>query len=117
MHGIGSASSWRAEMDPLDQRLTQAGAAWRQAQPESPDLDRMLVALRQPRSGPFQRRLMFAFVAGLLLVAALAIAPAVGSFLHQIEPPAPVVPIVSPVATRSQPPVSPVPTVPSPSVS
>ena len=87
-------------MDPLDQRLTDAGLAWRQTQPEPPALDPMLVALRQRRSIVFQGRLMFAFIASLLLVAAVAIAPGVGSFLHQLQPSQP------PVLVPSGPPVS-----------
>ena len=35
-------------MDPFDQRLTDAGAAWRQSQPEPPDLNR-IVARLEPR--------------------------------------------------------------------
>jgi hypothetical protein len=41
-------------MDPLDQRLTDAGLAWRQTQPEPPAVDPMLVALRQRRSSLLQ---------------------------------------------------------------
>ena len=40
------ATSWRAIMDPLDQRLTDAGTAWRQSQPEPPDLDRLVARAR-----------------------------------------------------------------------
>jgi hypothetical protein len=69
-------------MDPLDQRLTDAGTSWRQSQPEPPTLDPMIVALRQRQSGLFPRRLMYAFVAALLLLAAVAAAPGVGSFLQ-----------------------------------
>ena len=79
-------------MDPLDQRLTEAGSAWRRAQAEPPDLDRMIVALRRRPSGRFQGRLMFAFVAGLLLLAAVAIAPGVGSFFHRSDQTIPVTP-------------------------
>jgi hypothetical protein len=97
-------------MDPLDQRLTDAGLAWRRTQPEPPDLDRMVVALRRHRSGLFQGRLMYTFLAGLLLVAALAVAPGVGSFLQGNHSPAPTIPTTPPSAT-------PAPTAPSPSVS
>jgi hypothetical protein len=91
-------------MDPLDQRLTDAGSAWRQAQPEPPDLDRMIVALRRRPSGRFTGRLMFAFVAGLLLLAAVAIAPGVGGFLQQLQPVAPVAATATPAPTaRSAP--------------
>jgi hypothetical protein len=91
-------------MDPLDQRLTDAGLAWRQTQPEPPALDPMLVALRQRRSSLFQGRLMFAFIASLLLVAAVAIAPGVGSFLEGLPPtPSPViVPSSSPTPSGLQ---------------
>ncbi|HET7473961.1 MAG TPA: hypothetical protein VFJ71_12605 [Candidatus Limnocylindrales bacterium] len=96
-------------MDPLDQRLFDAGSAWRQSQPESPDLDRMVVALRRQRSGFIQRRLMYAFVAGLLLMAAIAVAPGVGGFLHLNQAPVP-------VATAS-PSATPAPSTPTPSPS
>jgi hypothetical protein len=85
-------------MDPFDQRLTDAGTAWRRTQPEPPDLDRMIAALGRRRSGLFQGRLMFTFVGSLLLVLALAIAPAVGSALHLFQGPSVVVP-ASPSAT------------------
>lgn len=97
-------------MDPLDQRLTDAGLAWRRTQPEPPDLDRMIVALRQRRSSLFQGRLMVTFLAGLLLVAAIAIAPGVGGFLQGNHSPAPIVPTAPPSTT-------PAPTVASPSPS
>jgi hypothetical protein len=100
-------------MDPLDQHLRNAGAAWRQSQPEPPDLDRMIVALRRERSGLVPRRLMFAFVATLLLAAALAVAPGIGSFLHQLQPSTPIVvaptPSPEPSQTPSRPSTSPVP--------
>jgi hypothetical protein len=101
-------------MDPLDQRLTDAGAAWRQTQPEPPDLDRMIVALQRRRSGRFTGRLMYAFIAGLLLMTAIAVGPGVGGLLHQFQPPMTVVPNASPSATPSQTPASPA---PSPSAS
>jgi len=95
-------------MDPLDQRLTDAGLAWRRTQPEPPDLDRMIVVLRQRRSGPFQGRPMYAFLAGLLLMAALAVAPGVGGLLHQLQSPGPA-PTSSPSATPPAPSASPLP--------
>lgn len=101
-------------MDPLDQRLTDAGSAWRQTQPEPPDLDRMIVALRPRRSGRFSGRLMYAILAALLLAAAIAVAPGVGSLLHQVQPPVPVVASPSPTVTPSQAPASPAPTQASP---
>src|SRR3954453_4233609 len=120
MHGTGSGSSWRAAMDPLDQRLIDAGAAWRRTQPEPPDLDRMVVALRRP-TGPFTGRLMYAFLAGLLLMAAIFVAPGVGGFLPQFQPPLPVAPTASPSAAPSEAPETPPPSAiaasPSPSPS
>lgn len=105
-------------MDPLDQRLTTAGTAWRQTQPEPPDLDRMVVALRRHRSGLFAGRLMFAFVAGLLLVAAIAVAPGVGSILHQLQPTTPpIVTAPTPSATPSTASPEPKPASPTPSPS
>ena len=104
-------------MDPLDQRLTDAGATWRQTQPEPPDLDRMIVALRRRRSGRFSGRLMFAFIAALLLAAAIAIAPGVGSLLHQVQPPVPVVASPTPSATPTETPASPTPLPSSPTPS
>jgi hypothetical protein len=86
-------------MDPLDQRLADAGNSWREAQPEPPHLDPMIVALRQRRSGFLPGRLMYAFVAGLLLLAAVVAAPGVGSFLQH--------PSTVPVVTATQ---SPTPT-------
>ena len=77
-------------MDPLDQRLSDAGNAWREAQPEPPDLSRLVAALPHRRPGLFEGRLMYAFIAGLLLVAAIAVAPGVGSFLHGVTTPVPV---------------------------
>jgi hypothetical protein len=44
---------------------------------------------------------MFAFVAGLLLLAAVAIAPGVGSFLHQLQPAPAVVATATPAPTAS----------------
>lgn len=95
-------------MDPLDQRLADAGAAWRRTQPEPPNLDRMLIALRGRRSTIVPGRLMYAFVAALLLMAALVVAPGVGGFLHKLDSSVSV-----PTATPSAPPSEPV-TTPSP---
>jgi len=97
-------------MDPLDQRLTDAGRFWRQNQPEPPDLDRMLVALGRRRPGLFQGRLMYAFVAGLLLLAAVVAAPGVGSFLHQTRVPAPTQTSPSRSSLPTEPSTSPEPT-------
>jgi hypothetical protein len=96
-------------MDPLDQRLTDAGAAWRRTQPEPPDLDRMLLALRGRRSTIIPGRFMYAFLAGLLLVAAVAVAPGVGGALHLFQTPPPVVVPSTPAVS------SPVPASPEPS--
>jgi hypothetical protein len=101
-------------MDPLDQRLTDAGRSWRQNQPEPPDLDRMLIALGRRRPGLFQGRLMYAFVAGLLLLAAVAVAPGVGSFLHQTQSPTPIQASPSPSSLPAEPSSSPQPTPGSP---
>jgi hypothetical protein len=106
-------------MDPLDQRLTDAGNDWRAAQPEPPDLNRMIAALPRRRSGFFEGRLMFAFLAGLLLMAAIAVAGA-GGILHQLTAPAPVPTADSsptPGATESSPQPSPASPEPSPSIS
>jgi hypothetical protein len=104
-------------MDPLDQRLTDAGLAWRQTQPEPPDLDRMIVALRQRRSGLFQGRLMYTFIAGLLLLVAVAAAPGVGSFLHQFQATPPIVTVPSPTPSRPADSPQPTPSSPAPSAS
>ena len=65
-------------MDPLDQRLTDAGAAWRQSQPEPPDLERLVAALDRRPSRAFSPRVGFLLAAGLVLLGALAVAPGVG---------------------------------------
>jgi hypothetical protein len=100
-------------MDPLDQRLIDAGAAWRQTQPDSPDLDRMVAALQRRPTGLIQGRLMYAFVAGLLLMAAIAVAPGVGGFLHLNQSPAPVA-SASPSATPAPSTASPSPSTSKP---
>ena len=107
-------------MDPLDQRLIDAGAAWRQAQPDVPDLNRLIAGLERRRSRAFPSRLMFVFVAGLLVLSAVAVAPGVGSMLDRFRNggPVPVAPTssVSPSATPSEAP-SPSPSAnPSPAV-
>ena len=102
-------------MDPLDQRLIDAGAAWRQAQPDAPDLNRLVAGLERRRSRAFPSRFTFAFVAGLLVLSAIAVAPGVGSFLDRFRNGAPVtvVPTPSPSVAPSEPPA----TTPSPSAS
>ena len=67
-------------MDPLDQHLTDAGAAWRRSQPEPPDLDRLVAGLGRPRSRVWSPRLAFVLVAGLILLGAVAAAGVGGIF-------------------------------------
>jgi hypothetical protein len=67
-------------MDPLDQRLTDAGAAWRESQPAPPDLDRLVRGLDRRRPRAFSPRLAFVFVAGLVLLSTLAVAGVGGGF-------------------------------------
>jgi hypothetical protein len=67
-------------MDPLDQHLTDAGAAWRQSQPEPPDLDRLVTGLGRRRSRVWSPRLAFVLVAGLILLGAVAAAGVGGIF-------------------------------------
>lgn len=67
-------------MDPLEQRLADAGTAWRQAQPEPPDLDRLVSGLGQRRSRIWSPRLAFVLVAGLILLGAVAAASVGGLF-------------------------------------
>jgi hypothetical protein len=67
-------------MDPLEQRLADAGTAWRQAQPEPPDLDRLISGLGQRRSRIWSPRLAFVLVAGLILLGAVAAAGVGGLF-------------------------------------
>ena len=62
-------------MDPLDQRLTDAGAAWRQAQAEPPQIDRLVVGLERHPRRLFAPRAALLFAAGLVIVAALAAVP------------------------------------------
>ena len=77
-------------MDPLDQRLTDAGAAWRRSQPEPPDLHRLVVTLQPGRSRIFPPRLGLLFATGLLVLAAIAVAPGVGGILDAFRNGAPV---------------------------
>ncbi|HLO34524.1 MAG TPA: hypothetical protein VK194_00515, partial [Candidatus Deferrimicrobium sp.] len=72
-------------MDPLDQRLTDAGAAWRQSQPEPLSVDRLVAGLERRRSRTFSPRFAFVFATGLVLLAAVAAAPGVGSFLEGLR--------------------------------
>src|SRR4051794_39098039 len=97
-------------MDPLDQRLTDAGHAWRGTQPEPPDLDRMIAAVRRRPATRFTGRLMFAFVAGLLLLATVAFAPGVGSFLQRFNNTIPVA-VVTPSPSPSTPIAPPTPAI------
>jgi hypothetical protein len=67
-------------MDPLDQHLTDAGAAWRQSQPEPPDLDRLVAGLGRPRSRIWSPRLAFDLVARMIQHGAVAAAGVGGIF-------------------------------------
>jgi hypothetical protein len=106
-------------MDPLDQRLSDAGASWRQAQPEPPDLDRLVRGLdRHPRR-LFSPRAALLLAASLVIVAAVAVAPGVGGVLNgwfavpsptATPSPAPTAsPTATPTATSSGPSASPSP--------
>jgi len=89
-------------MDPLDQHLTDAGRAWRQTQPEPPDLDRMVARLDHKRSRGLAPRIAIAFVAaGLALVVAVAVGPRIGGLLQHGSP-APAVGAGVPTAAPSQ---------------
>lgn len=104
-------------MDPLDRRLADAGAAWRETQPDPPELDRMVAALRGRRSVSFHGRSMYAFVSALLVIAALVVAPGVGSFLQRLDTQVPAA-TATPSSSAAQP--SPTPdasTTPTPSPS
>jgi hypothetical protein len=85
-------------MDPLDQRLTDAGTAWRQSQPEPPDLDRLVARLEQRRSRVYSPRLVFVFAAGLILLAAVA-AVGVGGIFQPVRNGLPVTPTSTPAPT------------------
>jgi len=88
-------------MDPLDQRLTDAGITWRQTQPEPPDLDRMVASLDRRPSRGVAPRLAFVFAAGLLLLAAVAVAPGVGGLFQRSDNVVPVQPSSSPAPTAA----------------
>jgi hypothetical protein len=92
-------------MDPLDQRLSDAGAAWRETQPEPPDLDRLVQRLDRRRSRGFSPQLGFVFVAGLVLLSALAVAGVGGGF-NGFRNGLAVTPTTSPVPTSSPAPTS-----------
>lgn len=83
-------------MDPLDQRLTDAGAAWRRSQPEPPDLDRLVAGLEARGSGARSSRFAFLFVAGVVLLAAVAVAPGVGGIIQGFQNGVAVIPSSSP---------------------
>jgi hypothetical protein len=69
-------------MDPFEQRLTDAGAAWRQSQPEAPDINRLVASLDRRPSRAFSPRFAFVLVAGLVLIGSVAAAPGVGNILN-----------------------------------
>jgi hypothetical protein len=92
-------------MDPLDQRLSDAGTAWRQSQPEPPDLDRLVRGLDRRTSRVFSPRLAFVVVAGLVLVSALAVAGVGGGF-NGFQNGIAVTPTTSPAPTRRPAPTS-----------
>jgi hypothetical protein len=104
-------------MDPLDQRLTDLGAAWRRSQPEPLDLDRFVARLDRRPSRAFPPRLMFVFVGALLLLSAVAVAPGVGSLFQGLRNGPPVTATASPPAVTASPSSSPsqVPVTPAPS--
>lgn len=70
-------------MDPLDQRLTHAGATWRQSQPEPPDLDRLVAGLDRPRSRAIAPRFALLLAAGLVLLGVMAVTPGVGGMFDR----------------------------------
>ena len=90
-------------MDPLDQRLTDAGTAWRQSQPEPPDLDRLVTTLVPRRSRAFSPRLVFVFVTGLLLLGAVAVGPGIGGIFQGFRSGLPPTPISTPAPSTSTP--------------
>jgi hypothetical protein len=101
-------------MDPLDQRLTDAGAAWRRTQLEPPDLDRLVRGLDTRRSRGFQPRLALVFVTGALLLGALAVVSGGGGLFRGVTNTVPV-PTSTPAPSPSQAPSTPEPTAqPSP---
>lgn len=97
-------------MDPLDQRLTDAGTAWRGSQPEPPDLDRLVAGLDRRRPRAFSPRLGFLFAAGLVLLGAVAVASGVGGIFQAPRNGLPVTPTSTPAPTTSQVPKTPAPT-------
>jgi hypothetical protein len=88
-------------MDPLDQRLTDAGKAWRRSQPEPPDLDRLVTKLEPRRSRAFSPRLVFVFVTGLILLGAVAVGPGVGGIFQGFRNGPAVPPTSTPAPTPS----------------
>jgi hypothetical protein len=107
-------------MDPLDQRLTDLGTAWRRSQPEPLDLERFVARLDRRPSRAFPPRLMFVFVGALLLLSAVAIAPGVGGLFQGLRNGPPVTATASPSLTPTVTPgpsssPSPVPVSPTPS--
>src|SRR4051794_31868062 len=85
-------------MDPLDQRLTDAGAHWRSAQPRPPDLDRLVAGLDRGRGRPFPFRLALV-AAGLIVLGALAVVPGAGGFLRGTDGTIPAMPTAAPSPT------------------
>jgi hypothetical protein len=71
-------------MDPLDQRLTNAGAAWRESQPDPVQIERLIAGLERHPRRLFAPRAALLFAAGLVIVAAVAVAPGVGSFFNPV---------------------------------
>jgi len=101
-------------MDPLDQRLTDAGTSWRRTQPEPPDLDGLLRTMEMRPSGRLQPRLVFVFATGALLLGALAFASGGGGLFRGVQNTVPVA-TSTPAPTPSQGPSTPEPTAqPSP---
>src|SRR5690349_18407279 len=79
MPATDSATSWRAMMDPLDQQLTDAGRAWRDAQPGLPDLDRMVARLEPGRGAGRSSRFVVLAAAGIALAIGVAVAPGIAN--------------------------------------
>jgi hypothetical protein len=95
-------------MDPLDQHLHQAGAAWRQSQQEAPDLARIVAGLDRRRPGRFSPRAMVLLAASLVLVAGLAGLAGAGGYLDTLRngptaPPATTLPARSASPSISEP--------------
>jgi hypothetical protein len=72
-------------MDDLEQRLTHAGMAWRQSRPEPPDLDRLVASLDRSRRRPISPRFAPLVAAGLVVLGAIALGPAVGGMLENLR--------------------------------